>query len=524
MKRNLTLRRAAARRGRQSSAKQHNLSRKPTNDCFDDELESRTRARPDDAGRPHGPEDEDGSTADAPAQGEVASAEDTLGLYLQQMGSIPLLNRPQEIALTQGLDNARQRYRRAALWSWGTLGKVIDTFERCHAGLLPLDRTIDVLPGLDLTSERIRARLPGHLESLRKLQTEAAADFRQLQRTRISHVAKARARRSLRQRLRLAAHLAEELSPRIELIDLWSEEFETRVALVTDLARGIGERRAATVAREEELNELLAEIRAMPEELAALVQVLKRRRAAYQQARAQLAEANLRLVVSIAKKYRGRGLPFADLIQEGNSGLMRAVDKYDYRLGFKFGTYATWWIRQGVTRALSDSSRMVRVPCHHVGLLSSLDRVAGDLMVRYGREATVEEIAVVLEIAPQEVRALRAVARHPASLDEPIGDDDENTLEDFLRSSDGPSHAVESIDRGLLRERVAEVLRCLAPRDREVIELRFGLKDGRARTLDEVSQIFGITRERIRQIENRGLARLRQPDSSDRLAGFAESA
>src|SRR5439155_1732081 len=163
------------------------------------------------------------------------------------------------------------------------------------------------------------------------------------------------------------------------------------------------------------------------QELAHLLALLTRRRRVYQRARSELAEANLRLVVSIAKRYRGRGLPFADLIQEGNSGLMRAVDKFDYRLGFKFGTYATWWIRQGVTRALSDLSRMVRVPCHHVSLLSSLDRVAGELMVQLGREPTLEEVGAALGVTAEEVRSLRVAARQPASLEEPGGEGSKRT-------------------------------------------------------------------------------------------------
>jgi RNA polymerase primary sigma factor len=307
--------------------------------------------------------------------------------------------------------------------------------------------------------------------------------------------------------------LAEELSPRIELVETWAKNLEAQASQA---------RKLELAAKSEELAGLLSGLHTTTADLTGLARTLHRRRTRYQRARRELAEANLRLVVSIAKRYRGRGLPFADLIQEGNSGLMRAVDKFDFRLGYKFGTYATWWIRQGVTRALSDLSRMVRVPCHHVSLLSSLDRVAGELMAQLGREPLVEEVGAALGISPEEVRSLRIAARQPASLEEPVGDDDEQNLADFLSVADEAPAQV--MDRNLLKDRIAEVLRCLAPRDREVLELRFGLKDGRARTLDEISQHFGITRERIRQIENRGLSRLRQPDQSDRLVQFAESA
>src|SRR5207248_10523116 len=213
-----------------------------------------------------------------------------------------------------------------------------------------------------------------------------------------------------------------------------------------------------------------------------LVRVLERRRHAYQKARRELAEGNLRLVVSIAKRYRGRGLPFSDLIQEGNRGLMRAVDKYEHLLGFKFGTYATWWIRQGITRALADHARTVRVPCHQVGTLAAIERVRGELSVQQGREPTVEEIAAVLGVTPEETQSLRVVARHPVSLHEPLGGDGERALEDFLDDPDATNPGT-AVDQHLLRERIGEVLRSLTPREREVIELRFGLKDGQPRTL-----------------------------------------
>src|SRR5262249_12443482 len=258
-----------------------------------------------------------------------------------------------------------------------------------------------------------------------------------------------------------------------------------------------------------------------PEELTRLVRVLDRRWAEYQQARRELAEGNLRLVVSIAKRYRGRGLSFGDLIQEGNRGLMRAVDKYEHQLGFKFGTYATWWIRQGITRALADHGRTVRVPCHQVSMLAAIERVRGELSVQFGREPLVEEIAASLGLTPEDTRSLRLVARHPLSLHEPLGDDGERSLEDFLGDQE-TTNPSQTVDRHLLRERIAEVLRSLTPREREVIELRFGLRDGQPRTLDEVARCYGITRERIRQIEARGLLKLRQPMRSQRLEGFNE--
>ncbi|HXG09885.1 MAG TPA: sigma-70 family RNA polymerase sigma factor [Gemmataceae bacterium] len=452
--------------------------------------------------------------AETLADGEKSSGDDTLTVYLKQMGAIPLLKRDQELALARRLETARRRYRRAVLWNWGVLARVVETFERVQAGELLLERTVDVFPGLKLTIKRIKKRLPGHVAKLKELRHEAGGKFRQLLRAG-SAAARTRLDRDLGRRLREAVGLAEELSPRIELIDQWAKELEHQSARMTALAEGAGP--------QEELRELMLQVQATPAQLAGLVQVLRRRRACYQQARTELAEANLRLVVSVAKKYRGRGLSFADLIQEGNSGLMRAVDKYDHRLGFKFGTYATWWIRQGITRALSDLSRTVRLPCHQVGLLGAIERVRGELTLQLEREPTVEEIAEVLGITPEETQALRVAGRQPVSLEEPHGEDEEHGLQNLL-SADDESSPGEEADYHLLKERVREVLRSLTPRDREVIELRFGLRDGRARTLDEVARHFGITRERIRQIESRGLRKLREPERRERLADFAEVA
>src|SRR5688500_7892843 len=205
----------------------------------------------------------------------------------------------------------------------------------------------------------------------------------------------------------------------------------------------------------------------------------------------ELAEANLRLVVSIAKRYRGRGLAFADLIQEGNRGLMRAVDKFEHRLGFKFGTYATWWIRQGIQRALHDHGRTVRVPCHQIGTLAAIERVRGELTLELSREPTIEEIAAKLGVKSEATKSLRVVGRHPLSLNELVGGHGERAMEDFLSERQEVTPG-EFVDLVLLRDRINEVLRSLSPREREVIELRFGLKDGLPKTLDEVAHMYGI--------------------------------
>jgi RNA polymerase primary sigma factor len=456
----------------------------------------------------------------------LSGPDDALGLYLRQMGAIPLLNREQELALARRLEATRQRFRKASLASWLTLARVVETFERVQAGNLPIDPTIDVVTSLNLSREQILARMPHNLRTLRNLLATSRADFKAFMRTN-SVAGKTRLRRTLWRKLRKAIGLVEELSPRTELLERLSEQVTTWIDSMRRLEQEIGACGRSAADRQEQtrltkrLRDLMAEAQSTPEELAALVRVVTRRQARYQRARRELAEGNLRLVVAIAKRYRGRGLTFADLIQEGNRGLMRAVDKYEHRMGFKFGTYATWWIRQGITRALADNARTVRVPCHQIGTLAAMERIRGELTLEHGREPTVEEIAASLGVTPEETRSLRAVSRHPVSLHEPLGGEGERALSDFL-DDPGADHPGQTVDQHLLRERISEVLRSLTPREREVIELRFGLKDGHPRTLDEVARTYGITRERIRQIEARGLIKLRQPGRSQRLMGFAE--
>jgi len=467
---------------------------------------------------------------DAPVEGEGEdphAPDDALGLYLRQMGAIPLLTRDQELALAKRLAYRRSRFRRAALSNWWVLSKVADTFECVLTGNLALDPTIDVVGTLGLTRDKIQERMPGHIEKLRHLIAQSDTDFRTLLKA-TTNGGRLKARRELWRRLRQGIALAEELSPRIDLLEHWTTEVREQSRQMLELQHQLSVGGGSAADRErrtrvtKQLRDVQHELRVTPDDLARMSRVQEERRRLYQKARRELAEGNLRLVVSIAKRYRSRGLPFSDLIQEGNRGLMRAVDKYEHLLGYKFGTYATWWIRQGITRALADHARTIRVPCHQVGTLAAVERVRGELSIQQGREPTVEEIAAVLGVTAEETQSLRVVARHPVSLHEPLGGDGERALEDFLDDPDATNPG-KAVDQHLLRERIAEVLRSLTPREREVIELRFGLRDGQPRTLEEVARAYGITRERISQIEARGLLKLRQPLRSARLAEFAES-
>jgi RNA polymerase primary sigma factor len=271
----------------------------------------------------------------------------------------------------------------------------------------------------------------------------------------------------------------------------------------------------------DEYRNILIATQETPTSLRNRVQCLKKVYSEYQQAKRELSEGNLRLVVSIAKKYRNRGLSFLDLIQEGNAGLMRAVDKFEYRRGFKFCTYATWWIRQAITRAVADQSRTIRIPVHMVETMSRVRNVSRQLLQELGREPTLEETARKARTTIDEARRVLAMSRYPISLDRPVGNSEDSHFGDLL-----PDGAAESPASGasqeMLRGRINKVLKTLSYREREIIKLRYGLGDGYSYTLEEVGHIFKVTRERIRQIEAKAVRKLQQPSRSQELVGFLD--
>lgn len=302
------------------------------------------------------------------------------------------------------------------------------------------------------------------------------------------------------------------------------EEEDTDLPLLDDaqIGRLEHELSAEGVALDDPVKAYLKEIGQVPLLSAEEEQTLARAaRAGDADARRRLSEANLRLVVSVAKRYAGRGLPFLDLIQEGNLGLMKAAEKFEPDRGFKFSTYATWWIRQSITRAIADQGRTIRIPVHLVEHINRVRKAAGELLRKNGREPTAEEIAVRLEMEPDRVRELLQLAQEPVSLETPVGEEEDAHLEDFIQDEEA-GIPVDEAGRQLLRRELMSVLKSLTPREERVITLRFGLDDGRPRTLEELGKEFNVTRERIRQIEAKALRKLRHPSRAKRLRDYLE--
>jgi RNA polymerase primary sigma factor len=271
----------------------------------------------------------------------------------------------------------------------------------------------------------------------------------------------------------------------------------------------------------EELAGLRSLVLEEPDELKARVDDIKVVFEEYEQAKRDLSGGNLRLVVSIAKKYRNRGLSFLDIIQEGNTGLMRAVDKYEYKRGYKFSTYATWWIRQAITRAIADHARTIRIPVHMIETMSKLRTIAKNLLQRLGREPTIEEIAEEAEMSVAEARRVMKISRHPISLDRPVGESEDSYFGDFIEDDTAES-PTDSTAQQMLSQRIDGVLKTLTYREREIIKLRYGIGDGYTYTLEEVGRIFKVTRERVRQVEAKALRKLQHPVRARKLAGFLD--
>lgn len=455
--------------------------------------------------------------------------DDPVRMYLTQMGSIPLLTRDQEISLAKKIEVTRKRFRRKVLECDYALVNVVETLQRVHTNELPFDRTIKVSVTENLEKDQILHRMPHNLKTLEHLMAQNVEDFEKSLDPKLQEEEVRRFRRSLRIRRRKCVTLVEELSIRTQRVQPLMKKMEQMAARMAELERQleVGRTPGRNGCKDDqaniqvELRDLMLKTLESPNSLYKRVEIIRKRFAEYEDAKRALSGGNLRLVVSIAKKYRNRGLSFLDLIQEGNTGLMRAVDKYEYRRGYKFSTYATWWIRQAITRAIADQARTIRIPVHMIETMSKLRNVSKKLLQEKGREPTIEETAKAANISIEETRRVLKISRHPISLDRPVGESEDSYFGDFIED-DSVESPVNAATQEMLKDKIEHVLKTLTYREREIIKLRYGLGDGYTYTLEEVGRIFKVTRERVRQIEAKAVRKLQHPVRSRQLEGFLD--
>ena len=457
---------------------------------------------------------------------ETKRIDDPVRMYLTQMGEIPLLTRQEEINLAKKIEMTRMHFRRRVLESPYCLQQAAEILTQVHEGNLPFDRTMKVSTAENLSKETITARMSSNLTTLRLVIDRNQADWGVARSPREPSHRRHDASRTLHRRQRRAAKLAEELSLRTSRIQPLMNKLEHLSGKIQELERiaASGDDRMDREDLEvvkEEIQGIIDLVQESPETLQRRVKAIQKVFNDYERAKRELSSGNLRLVVSIAKKYRNRGLTFLDIIQEGNTGLMRAVDKYEFRRGYKFSTYATWWIRQAITRAIADHARTIRIPVHMIETMSKLRNISKRLVQELGREPSIEEIADQAGMSIPETRRVLKISRHPISLDRPVGESEDSYFGDFIED-DTAENPVVSAGTEMLKDRIEEVLKTLTYREREIIKLRYGIGDGYTYTLEEVGRIFKVTRERVRQVEAKAIRKLQHPVRARKLEGFLD--
>ena len=462
-----------------------------------------------------------------PPVDEDGRIDDPVRTYLQQMGEIPLLTRDEEIALAKKIEVTRKRFQKRVLESHIAQVEAIRILGEVERGELAFDRTMKFNSEFEMAKSEMSARLNDNLTTLKHLVSLNQNDWLVWE-GKTAKKERDKAFQRVRSRQKKGVILLEELNIQTKKIKPMMDEIERVSRKANWLDREIDRLKDVPEARKrvdqlkEELETLLRRAMETREELHERCEEMKRRYQAYEEAKRRLFSGNLRLVVSIAKKYRNRGLSFLDVIQEGNTGLMKAVEKYEYRRGYKFSTYATWWIRQAITRSIADQARTIRIPVHMIETMSKLRNVAKRLMQETGREPSVRELATAAEISYEEAKRVLKISKHPISLDRPIGDSDDSFFGDFIKDENA-DNPVGVASQEMLKDKIDRVLNTLTYREREIIRLRYGIGDGHTYTLEEVGKIFKVTRERVRQIEAKAIRKLQHPVRSRKLEGFLDN-
>jgi len=463
------------------------------------------------------------ATASRPRK-STARIDDPVRLYLLQMGGNPLLTRATEVSSAQQIELWRRKFRHTMLANDFILAGAVSLLERVRAGTVRLDRTIEVAVTNTKEKARFLKRLGPNLATLRLIEQEKGRLFR-IAMSRSVPLERRRAawRRLVRQRNK-AVRLVEEMHLRIQRLTPLLKQLRGIGGRLDDVRGQLGEPATAGAERESlqrEHRRLLLSTRESRRTLSRRLARLDDLQQRYDKAKRELAAGNLRLVVSIAKRYRHRGLSFLDLIQEGNSGLMRAVDKFEHARGFKFSTYATWWIRQAITRAIADQSRTIRVPVHMVDTMTKLRNASRLFVQRHGREPNIEEMAELTGLSIEEAQCIWRMSRQPISLDQPLGESEDGAVGDFV-GEQRDEDPLQAMNQQSLKSVIGRALDGLPYREREIIRLRFGLADGYSYTLEEVGTLFDVTRERVRQIEAKAVEKLREPGLHAQLAGYVD--